>query len=284
MLIKRKSIEAQANTMKGPRKTTTGPAMAEEKPLRTRRVKFAPINLSEHNGVRYLHFGSEWVQGAMRVARPDQVELTYVQQMLAPLLFQTQPQHIVQLGLGSAALTKFCYRYLPETRVTAIELNPEVIAVCHSMFKLPQNDARLQVIQMDAADYVEDVANHASCDILQVDLYDAAARGPVLDSQEFYRACAACLTPHGVLSVNLFGEHPSYKKNLQALRAVFPLVLSLPAVAEGNVVVVAFKKRQALDFAAITARASQLQSQTKLPAKSWLPDLQACNATNTSEN
>lgn len=274
MLIKRKSIEAQANTKQGPRQSTTRAAAVNEKPPRSRKIKFAPINLSEHNGVRYLHFGSEWVQGAMRVARPDQVELSYVQQMLAPLIFCPNPDHIVQLGLGSAALTKFCYRHLAASKITAIELNPEVITVCHSMFKLPANDARLNVVQMDAADFVSADSNHDTCDILQVDLYDASARGPVLDSPEFYQDCAACLHQNGILSVNLFGEHPSYEKNLRAIKAVFPLVLSLPPVTEGNVVVLAFKQRINLDFSQLAETALQFQTRTKLPASNWLINLQ----------
>src|SRR5690606_8381689 len=68
MLIKRKSIEADANRKSGPGKKTV-----PMKPPRT--VKFAPVTLSEQFGVRYLHFGTEWVQGAMRVSKPDWIEL-----------------------------------------------------------------------------------------------------------------------------------------------------------------------------------------------------------------
>ena len=46
-----------------------------------------PIDISEENGVRYLHFGSEWVQGAMRIRRPYALELAYTREMMAPLLF-----------------------------------------------------------------------------------------------------------------------------------------------------------------------------------------------------
>ncbi|MEP7062594.1 MAG: spermidine synthase, partial [Betaproteobacteria bacterium] len=28
------------------------------------------IEVSEEDGVRYLHFGTHWIQGAMRIARP----------------------------------------------------------------------------------------------------------------------------------------------------------------------------------------------------------------------
>src|SRR5260370_13616642 len=52
-----------------------------------RKPRFAPVTFSEEGCVRYLHFGTEWVQGAMRITQPDHIELEYAQQMLACLLF-----------------------------------------------------------------------------------------------------------------------------------------------------------------------------------------------------
>jgi spermidine synthase len=145
------------------------------------------VTLSEQDGVRYLHFGTEWVQGAMRIRKPDWPELEYAQQMMAWMLFLDAAARIAQLGLGTATLTKFCYRQFPEAQVTAVELNPSVIAICTTMFKLPPKDERLQVLEMDALDFVDDPANHGAFDVLQCDLYDATARGPVLDTPEFYQ-------------------------------------------------------------------------------------------------
>mgnify|MGYP003352180957 CR=1 FL=1 len=164
----------------------------ESSSTRRRKPKFAPVTLSEQEGVRYLHFGTEWIQGAMRLRKPDWIELEYAQQMMTWMLFIEQPKRIVQLGLGAAALTKFCRRWYPRSAITAVELNPSVIDICHSMFKLPIADDLLEIIEGDAGDFVEDRANHGTIDVLQIDLYDATARGPVLESPEFYRACARC--------------------------------------------------------------------------------------------
>jgi len=262
MLIKRKSIEAQANHRTGP----------------GRKPKFAAVTLSEMNGVRFLHFGTEWVQGAMRLRKPDWLELEYAQQMMAWMLFREAPRHIVQLGLGTGALTKFCYRHFPSAQVTAIELNPSVIQICASMFKLPENNERLQVLEMDAMDFVTAPENHGSVDILQADLYDATARGPVLDTPQFYAACAETLTDNGILVSNLFGDHPSYVKNLKAMRHAFAEVICLPEVHEGNVVALAFQQRQTLDFAALHAQAAVITQQTKLPTKAWVNGLKLYSA------
>ncbi|MCC2970950.1 spermidine synthase [Massilia sp. IC2-476] len=260
MLIKRKSIE-QAESSRRP----------------ARKPKFAPVTLSEQDGVRYLHFGTEWVQGAMRIRKPDWPELEYAQQMMAWMLFIESPRAIAQLGLGAATLTKFCYRQFLDASVTAVELNESVIAICASMFKLPPNDERLEVLEMDAMDFVLDPANHGAFDVLQCDLYDATARGPVLDTPEFYQACNDCLAEGGIMTVNLFGDHPSFAKNLKAMKFAFDHVICLPEVHEGNVVALCFRDRPQLDKEVLAARAAQIVAATKLPAKSWVKGILAAN-------
>jgi spermidine synthase len=267
MLIKRKSIELAESSRR--------PASAAARAPAPRKPKFAPVTLSEQDGVRYLHFGTEWVQGAMRIRKPDWPELEYAQQMMAWMLFIDEPQSLVQLGLGAATLTKYCYRQFPQAAVTAVELNPSVIAICASMFKLPPEDERLHVLEMDAMDFVLDPANHGAYDVLQSDLYDATARGPVLDTPEFYQACNACLGEHGIMTVNLFGDHPSFRKNIKAMRFAFDQVICLPEVHDGNVVALCFKTRPDLDPERLAARAAQIVAETRLPAKSWVKGLQA---------
>lgn len=234
-----------------------------------------PATITEHRGIRYMHLGTSWVQGAMRLAKPDAIELEYVQMMMMWMLFHEQPRHIVQLGLGSAALTKFCYHRLPQARVTAIELNPNVIGICGAQFALPPNDARLAVREMNALDFVMDPANHDSVDILQVDLYDEEARGPVLDTPEFYQACADCLTADGIMTTNVFGDFPNYDKNLQAMELVFDAVAWVPEIHDENIVVVAFKKSPELDFSVLYERAAAIKSRFNMPAKSWVTGLKS---------
>jgi spermidine synthase len=232
-----------------------------------------PATITEHRGVRYLHLGTPWVQGAMRIERPEMIELNYVRMMMMWLLFMPQPRHIVQLGLGSAALTKFCYARFPQARVTAIELNPNVIAICASQFALPPNDARLNVIEMNALDFVLDPVNQDSIDILQVDLYDEDARGPVLDTAEFYQACSDCLYAEGMMLTNVFGDFSSYDSNLQTIASIFDAVVWVPEAEDENIVVIAFKQSPLLEFNLLYERAAAIKSRLNLPAKGWVTGL-----------
>ncbi|WP_020653602.1 hypothetical protein [Massilia niastensis] len=232
-----------------------------------------PATIDEFEGVRFLHLGTSWVQGAMRLAKPDAIELEYVQMMMMWTLFQQAPRRIVQLGLGSGALTKFCYQRFPGARVTVAELNPNVIAICRALFGLPENDARLDVREMNALDFVLDPANHGKVDVLQVDLYDHEARGPVLDTPEFYQGCHDCLGENGIMTANVFGDFDHYDRNLLAMEQVFDAVVWLPEVHDANIVVVAFKNAPQLDFSVLYERAAELRRRLNLPAKDWVNGL-----------
>ncbi|CAM2142815.1 Spermidine synthase [Pararobbsia alpina] len=240
-----------------------------------RKPRFAPVTFSEEDGVRYLHFGTEWVQGAMRLRQPDKIELEYAQQMMAWMLFIDPPKKVVQLGLGTGALTKFTHRNLPKTQTQAVELNPAVVVAARTMFGLPPDDKRLSIVEADAWEYVNDASNHGTVGALQIDLYDATARGPVLDSASFYRACRDCLGKLGVATVNLFGDHPSFRRNMKQLAAAFDnRVLALPEIHDGNRIAIAFSGPPlTFEWAALERHAAFIERTFKLPAKSWVAGL-----------
>ena len=235
--------------------------------------KLPGVTLTEFKGVLFLHLGTDWIQGAMRLGKPYEIVLDYVQQMMIWILFNNRPSHIVQLGLGSAALTKFCYHHFVEAKVTAVELNPEVIGICRSAFHLPEDDERLAVLHADAMEYIESKKYKNEIDILQVDLYDEKAAAPVFDSPEFYRSCADALTPEGILTVNIFGDESNRSGSIANMQDCFDSVVWLPEVDGGNLVVLAFKKSPALDFTELYRRAEIIRKQTKLRSIEWVNHL-----------
>jgi len=241
------------------------------RPARTR------VTLSEEAGVRYLHFGTQWIQGGMRIARPWQLELEYQKQMMLVALIIAEPQRILQLGLGAAALTKFCYRNLPAAHVTAVELSAEVIDTARQWFALPPDDSRLDVVEADAQDYLGELRRSDRADWLQVDLYDAAARGPVHDDVAFYRMCRRALQRPGVACFNLFGSR--FDPSFNAICTAFDdRVLAMPAVDEGNRIVFALTgSRIDEPMSAVVRRANALEVAWRLPFRRWLADLRQTN-------
>ena len=87
------------------------------------------VEVSESNGVRYLHLGSDTVQSAMRIARPNELVLAYTKTMMAFLLFQRENSRMLIIGLGGGSLVKFIYHNLPESKITVIEKNQKIIGL-----------------------------------------------------------------------------------------------------------------------------------------------------------
>jgi spermidine synthase len=241
-----------------------------------------PVTFSESGGIRYLHFGSELIQGAMRIRDPDEIYLEYNQQMMAWLLFLETKlgMRVAQLGLGTGALTKFVYRYCPAVKTTVVELNPAVIVSARSMFHTPSDDRKLETLQTDAKTFVQSSKYQDSFDAIQVDLYDAICDGPSASSLEFYQGCYKLLKSPGVLTVNLFSRHKSFNINLNNICEAFGnRVLLFPESHDCNVVAIAFKGPQLnVEWQEVAKRAKLILEKTSLPTNTWVLGLHHENA------
>jgi len=231
--------------------------------------------LSEYDGVRFLHLDSIWIQGAMRLSKPNQLELEYIQRMMAWMLWRPEAEvtegHAVQLGLGAAAITRFCHKVL-RMQTTAVEINPTVISACRLWFRLADDDAKLRVVNADAARWTADPVNRHSAQVLNVDLYDHDAAAPVLDDEAFYAACRGVLADGGLMTVNLFGRAASFGRSAGRIARVFGLdqVWSLRPTKEGNTVIVAARNVKVPGREELTARAANIETRFGLPARKWL--------------
>lgn len=196
------------------------------------------IDVSEQAGVRYLHFGSEWVQGAMRIARPWSLELDYTREMMACLLLRPEaqwPRRVLLVGLGAGSLTKFLYRHRPEARLTVVEIEPKVVAAARQFFKLPEEDRRLHIVIDDAARYVPGGSD--AFNLILVDGFDANARAGALDTLPFYQACRARLAEDGLLVVNLLGRNRGVGTSIERIASAFDKrSLVFPSCDSGNAI------------------------------------------------
>lgn len=227
------------------------------------------IDVSEAAGVRYLHFGSEWVQGAMRVARPFSLELEYTREMMLPLLLSADdhwPRRVLVIGLGAASVVKFLHRYCPQSRLTVVEIDPRMPPMAALHFKLPREDERLEIVIDDGARFVTEADPERKWDLIMVDGYDHRARANALDTEAFHRACRAHLAYEGRTCLNLFGRTRGFRSSAQRiLDAYNGQALVLPSLDEGNAIcVTGTELGTRIGLPALRARAQALRSRTTL--------------------
>ncbi len=199
------------------------------------------IDIREEAGVRTLHFGSDWIQGAMRIARPWHLELDYTKEMMASLLLRDDarfPRKVLLIGLGAASLTKFLYRHYPLAKLTVVEIEPRVVAAARQFFKLPEDPLRLHIVIADGAQYI--AGYDKTFDLILVDGFDADARPGMLDMLPFYQMCRARLNNNGILAVNLLGRSRGHQASLERIKTSFDeRALAFPSCDSGNVIALA---------------------------------------------
>ena len=177
------------------------------------------LEVTEERGMRVLHLGSRAIQSAMRVSRPWDLELAYTRAMMGFLMFNPMPQEVLMIGLGGGSLAKFIRKQRPQTRITAVEIDPRVIAAARTHFELPPDDDTLSVVEADGALYVR---QHAGCaDVILLDGFDAGNQVEALATQTFYAACRRALRPGGVLVVNLWGHDSAFAEYFARLMRAF---------------------------------------------------------------
>jgi spermidine synthase len=230
------------------------------------------ITISEKQGVRYLHFGSPWIQGAMRIARPYALVLEYTRDLMAPLLLRpgAWPASVLQVGLGAASITRFLHRHRPEAKLTVVEIDPSVVPVALDHFRLPDEGPNLRIVIGDAVDHV--AAKERRHDLIVVDGFDSHGRPGMLDSEPFYVNCRSRLTRDGMLTVNLLTRTRGIKASVDRMRRAFDdRVLVLPPSEAGNTVAIAaVGHRIEESFESLRSAARKLREATGLDLASTL--------------
>lgn len=240
------------------------------------------LDVSEAGGVRTLHFGSEWTQGAMRIARPWALELEYTREMMIPLLLHTEPEwprNALLIGLGAGSLTKFLYRHRPACRITVVEIDPRMPLFARMHFRLPEEDERLEIVVADGAQFVADTTQRY--DLILVDGFDHKARAGVLDRSPFHLHCRARLSSTGLAAYNLFGALRGFRASAERIvKAYDQRAVVFPSCDSGNAIAVgAAGERMELSLSELRQRALALKSQCSLnllPSLSRLESSGSC--------
>ena len=223
------------------------------------------VELSEQDGVRALHLGSNMVQSAMRLSTPDALELTYTKCMMGFMLFHPRPDDVTMIGLGGGSLAKFVYHQLAWTKTVVVEINPQVVTAARSFFFLPPDDDRLQVRIAEGSEYI---SNHpCSTDVLMVDGFDDGFQASSLCSQDFYNRAREALKRNGVLVINLLGRDKGFQEYIRRIENSFNgHVATLTAEPYGNVIAFAFKHSPGRTvWENLQGRARKLEAELALP-------------------
>jgi spermidine synthase len=228
----------------------------------------------DYGPTRNLFLSIAAVQSCMRLDDPHALIAPYTRKMMAFLLFMPVPRHVLMIGLGGGSLAKFCYRHLTQTRISVVEISAEVIAL-REEFAIPRNDERFEIIHDDGATFLAKA--RVRPDVILVDAFDESGVAPSLASSDFYARASRCLTPEGLLVMNLSGQQSRYAAHIESLRAAFPgLIRLVPVEGDDNVLLFAFRHRPLAECSTfLQHRAAYLEQGLGLQFSRYLERLRA---------
>ena len=170
-------------------------------------------------------------QSEMRLDDPYALVNEYTRKMMGFLAFQPRPEHVLVIGLGGGSLVKYCHRHLPSTQITAVEIDPDVLAL-RSQFFVPPDDERLRVIQADGADHIAQMVERGEqTSAILVDAYDHRGIARAVVEKSFLQNAKRSLSTNGVFVMNLVAESAEAKRHIASIQQVFG----------GSVVVIAIR-------------------------------------------
>jgi spermidine synthase len=244
------------------------PSTPAQRPFSTA-AGIMPSLIVDSDTERHLQFSPDALQSRMRLDDPYALIAPYTRQMMSFLLFNPDPADILMIGLGGGSLAKFCYRHLPNARITVIEIDARVIALRDS-FYVPADDDRFRVIHDDGVKYLARLQDRF--DAILVDAYDETGVAPSLAAENFFPDAARSLKPDGVLIMNLHGDPEIFTTHLKEVRIPFNGRALLVSVASGdNALLCTFGANATPPCARhLFLRARYLQSKLNLHFRSYL--------------
>ncbi|BEV07950.1 polyamine aminopropyltransferase [Methylophilus sp. DW102] len=244
---------------------------------------FEMVEVTEMDGVRSMHLGSPTIQSSMSVKDPFALVLAYSWGALSSLLFKPDARKLLLVGLGGGSIAKYVWKYCPQIKQTVVELNPQVIQVARSHFFVPDDDARLQIIEGDGITYLQQ--HPGSVDWLMMDAFGSNGLPPDFCTQAFFDDCADALTPDGLFTINLWGSDKKFDIYMQRMEQTFDQrVLMMPTGKPGNIIVFGFKAELPIpDLATLRKRSQDAMQTHRINFPDLIDRLQGANPNNGKE-
>lgn len=189
---------------------------------------------------------------------PAELPSPYTRAMTVALAYAGQLERMVEIGLGGGRLASYLHDFVPETKITCVELDPGVVELAQLYFGVKPGP-RLDLVTADGRVYMARAKERF--DVILIDAYQGTYVPFHLVTREFYGVLRRKLAPGGVVAQNIAPSVLSLQGMIATARAVFDVVDLYRA---GNSYVLIAHDGPAKSGAALEARADALQASYKL--------------------
>lgn len=178
------------------------------------------LNLYQQRDCFELRSEDNALQSRIDLARPHRLGLKNLEHLVAVLLFVPEPKSILLLGTAAGSLVHFLRHYLPQARLTAVDIDIELVEKMLQMKILPAAGDDLTYVYADARHFL--ASCDSSYDLVLVDIFSGAQSPAWLLEKKCIGRLHHLLGDDGALAYNLLIDSEFQFKNFyRDLRQAF---------------------------------------------------------------
>lgn len=235
--------------------------------------RFSTIFVVDRGRDRFLRFGAADGDDQTWIDREDPRALPMEYLRSAAVGLALQPKSVLLVGLGGGGFATFAHQVLPGSAVSAVEIDPHVVAVARSHFGLPPS---VEVAVADGAAFLQ--KDERRYGLILVDAYGADDYPQALGTQAFFADVFARLSDDGAAVLNIAVDDGAVERRLIrrfALAAKACFILPVEGTDPGNVVVLG--TRGPLTAEELEERARAFEGRAGLPLGALAAKASACS-------
>ncbi len=239
--------------------------------IETRESPYNSIYVYERDKLIYMSFGLNrryFSESAYDPRDQRVLPFFYTRYMTAVLSYVPSANHLLEIGFGGGRTAWYLHRHMPQTKITSVELDPEVVVLAKKHFGI-RDEPNFEVVNKDGRLYLK--GNTQRYDAILVDAYRGTFVPFHLLTREFYALVKEHLAPGGAVAQNIEPSTMLFDAAIATLKSVFANVDLYEA--GGNIVAIAYDGPQKTQ-AELRARAEERQGAIGFyyPLPKFLPE------------
>lgn len=164
-------------------------------------TKYTSLSFSSTAEALELRAGSGALHSAIHLERPEKLALKNLEYLAGILLFIPAPRNILILGTGGGSLLHFLHCHYPQSKLTTVEIDAELLLFAQQNMRLPEASEHLSYVIDDAANFVRH--SPQQYDLILVDIFNGTQMPDWISSIEHMQLIHSRLTEQGAIGYNL---------------------------------------------------------------------------------
>lgn len=149
---------------------------------------------------------------------PSELPVVYTRYMTVALAYAANPSRVIEIGLGGGRLASYLHDFVPQAKITCVELDPGVVDLAVSHFGV-RPGPRLELVTGDGRVYM--ARAREKFDVVLIDAYQGTLVPFHLVTREYYGILKRRLAPGGVVAQNIAPKVLDAPRMVATARGVF---------------------------------------------------------------